>query len=140
MEFGVPWWLLIATEWIGAIMTVSAFCAICIKPIRVYIINKWNNAVNVPDQEQREQLKIIDSRVTNLEENDEVQKEGMKALLASDIYDKAQTYINKKSITPYQLEILETLAHSYEEQGGNGTVKKLVRECEKLPTRTTDKD
>lgn len=138
MEIGVPWWLLLITEWIGAIMTISAFSAICIKPLRVYIINKWHNAVKVPDQEQREQLRVIDDRVTNLEENDAIQKEGMKALLASDIYDKAQTYINRKEITPYQLEILETLADSYKAQGGNGTVKKLVEECEKLPTRTTN--
>lgn len=130
-------WLLIAAEWIGSITTVGAFCAICIKPIRVYIINKWHNAVNVPDEEQREKLRAIDDRVTNLEENDEVQKDGMRALLASHIYDKSQDYINNAWITPYQLEILETLADSYKAQGGNGTVKKLVEECENLPTRTT---
>lgn len=129
--------LLTTAEWIGAVMTICTFCAICIKPIRVYIFNKWNNAVNVPDEEQRQKLQAIDDRVTNLEENDEVQKDGMRALLASHIYDKSQDYINNAWITPYQLEILETLADSYKAQGGNGTVKKLVEECESLPTRTT---
>lgn len=55
------------------------------------------------------------------------------ALLHDKIYDRAERYITRNSITLDEFDNLKYLYEPYEELGGNGTGKELFTRCSKLP-------
>lgn len=118
----IPTWLLLITDWITTLTIIFIAVGSCIKPVRMFFINIYQKNIKDPNSINKE-------KIENLER-------GMKAVLGSHIYEKSQAYIKKGSITPSQMEDMNTLYESYTALHGNGTVKKLYNECEALPTRT----
>ena len=55
------------------------------------------------------------------------------AILHDKIYEKAEMYITRNSITLDEFDNLKYLYEPYEELGGNGTGKALFERCSKLP-------
>lgn len=127
----IPAWLILLKDWLEILGFFSVVVLALFKPVRTVIINFFQKSVKDPDNENREKIEKISNRQKLLEQ-------GMKAILGSHIHEKSQTYIKNGSITPSQMEDMNTLYTSYKSLDGNGTVKKLFTECEKLPTRTNE--
>lgn len=127
----IPAWLILLKDWLEILGFFSVVVIALFKPVRTVIINFFQKSVRDPDNENRERIERISNRQKLLEQ-------GMKAILGSHIHEKSQTYIKNGSITPSQMEDMNTLYSSYKNLDGNGTVKKLFTECEKLPTRTNE--
>lgn len=113
----------------SSLITISVFIGILLKPIRILFINVIQKHIKQPNYENS-------IKIENIENSQQLLKEGMKALLGSHIYEKSKVYIKNKEITPEQLEDLTVLYKKYKDLKGNGTVKKLYKDCKNLPTRT----
>ena len=64
-----------------------------------------------------------------------VQKKSNKALLHDRLTDVCLLCIRRQYVFPDELNNIEYMFEPYEELGGNGTVKKLVKDVRKLPVR-----
>ena len=65
----------------------------------------------------------------------DVQKKSNKALLHDRLTEACLLCISRSYVTPDELDNIEYMFAPYEELGGNGTVKKLVKDVRKLPIK-----
>ena len=70
-----------------------------------------------------------------IEQDIEIQKKSNKALLHDRLTEVCLVCIKRKYVTPNEMDNVEYMFKPYEELGGNGTVKKLVKDVRKLPVR-----
>lgn len=92
----------------GAIVTVSAALAICVKPIRLRVINKLTR--------------------------DDAARAAIRALLRQQIIDACDKAREQGGMIFYQRENLHDMFTQYEALGGNHGIKDIVDEVLELPT------
>lgn len=63
----------------------------------------------------------------------DVQKEANKALLHDRLFEACLLCIKQQYVTPEELDNIDHMFKPYELLGGNGTVKKLVKDVKHLP-------
>lgn len=61
------------------------------------------------------------------------EKKALLGLLHSSIYNQAAHYIQRKCITADEYENLKKLFDPYEDLGGNGMIKRLMKEVDQIP-------
>lgn len=70
----------------------------------------------------------------------EVQKKSNKALLHDRLFEVCLLCIEQEYVTTEELDNIEYMFKPYEELGGNGMVRKLVKDVRKLPVRELRKE
>ena len=78
------------------------------------------------DQKQNEELQVL--------------REGIKALLHDRIIQKCEYHIRNNRINADDLEELEYLNKPYKALGGNGTVEVMLRTVHKLPKQVQEEN
>ncbi|MEG1433023.1 hypothetical protein [Eubacterium sp.] len=92
----------------GAIVTVSAALAICVKPIRIKVLDKLTR--------------------------DDAARKAIRALLRQQIIDACDKAREQGGMIFYQRENLHDMFAQYEALGGNHGVRDIVDEAMELPT------
>lgn len=86
-------------------------------------------------KESKEKEERLEQQKIEKEKQDQAVGNGLKCLLRQNIIDYHDKYTERGYITPHGHENLQEMMETYERLGGNGTVKKMAVELNKLPIR-----
>ncbi|MGL4284099.1 hypothetical protein [Eubacterium aggregans] len=92
----------------GSIVTISTALALCVKPIRVRVIDKMTR--------------------------DDVARAGICALLRKEIVNSCEKAREQNGLSLCERENLHDMFDQYESLGGNHEIKDIVEEAMELPT------
>lgn len=92
-------------------------------------------AVSAVRQVLEEPISEVNEKLNNIEQKQELIKQGTLAILHYRIYEDANKYISQGYITTEQIDDLEHLFKPYKALGGNGTAESLYKKCLDLPLK-----
>lgn len=92
-------------------------------------------AVSAVRQVLEEPISEVNEKLNNIEQKQELIKQGTLAILHYRIYEDANKYIAQGYITTEQIDDLEHLFKPYKALGGNGTAESLYKKCLDLPLK-----